>query len=298
MPNNSINIVVLLREACDPRPPVRLTADGYGVRERGLRRIANPADICALEQALLLADEHKGTVTAVVIGPERLDDHLRIALSMGVQRCIRVWDSAFIGGDVIADARVVERLLEILQPDYFLTGNRLLDSGADPVPLLASAKLGIPYVTAALKVESVDGEVEVLRKCDRGARQLVGTRTPCTLLFEDGCCEARYPDQVMLMAALAKGIETWGVAELGLPYSDLGGYGAVLEKERCSFPRSNPQRVVTPDAKLPAFERILALLSGGIKPREGKLHTVSAEQTADQLIEIFQAEGLFSGSEK
>lgn len=298
MPNNPIHIVVLLREACDPRPPVRLTADGYGVRERGLRRIANPSDLCALEQALQLAEKHNGTVTAVVIGPKRLEDHLRIALSMGVQRCIRLWDTAFLGGDVIADARLVERLLAILQPDYFLTGNRMIDSGADPVPLLASAKLAIPYVTAALKIESVAGKVEVLRKCDRGARQLVGTTPPCTLLFEDGCCEVRYPDQDMLMAALTKGIETWGVAELGLPYSDLGGSGAVLEKERCSFPRSNPKRVVTPDANLPAFERILALLSGGIKPREGKLHAVSAEQTADQLFEIFQAEGLFSGSQK
>jgi electron transfer flavoprotein beta subunit len=295
MGRKEMNIVVLLREACDPRPPVRLTADGYGVRERGLRRIANPADICALEQALLLADNYGGTVTAVAIGPERLEDHLRLALSMGVQRCIRVWDTAFIGGDAIADARLVERLMEILQPDYFLTGNRRVDAGADPAPLLASAKLGIPYVTAALKVESVDGEVEVLRKCDRGARQLIGISTPCTLLFEEGCCEPRYPDQVMLMAALAKGIETWGVAELGLPYSELGGYGAVLGKERCSFPRTNPQRIVTPDATLPAFERILALLSGGIKAREGKLHNVSTAETVEMLLNIFETEGLVDG---
>ncbi len=296
MARKEMNIVVLLREACDPRPPVRLTADGYGVRERGLRRIANPADICALEQGLLLADKHEGTVTAVAIGPQRLEDHLRLALSMGVQRCIRVWDSAFIGGDAIADARLVERLMEILQPDYFLTGNRRVDAGADSVPLLASAKRGIPYVTAALQVESVDGKVEVLRKCDRGARQLIGISTPCTLLFEEGCCETRYPDQVMLMAALAKGIETWGVAELGLPYSELGGYGAVLEKDRCSFPRTNPQRIVTPDANLPAFERILALLSGGIKPREGKLHNVSAAETVEMLMDIFKGQGLVEES--
>jgi electron transfer flavoprotein beta subunit len=172
----------------------------------------------------------------------------------------------------------------------------LIDSGADPVPLLASARLGIPYVTAAIKVESVGGAVEVLRKCDRGARQLIGTSTPCTLLFEEGCCETRYPDQVMLMAALAKGIETWGIAELGLPYSDLGGYGAVLGKEACSFPRTNPRRVVTPDANLPAFERILALLSGGIKQREGKLHNLSAEQTVEKLFGIFEAEGLVGGN--
>ena len=73
MTKKPINIVVLLREACDPRPPVRLTADGYGVRERGLRRIANPADLCALEQGLALAEAHNGTVTAIAIGPQRLE---------------------------------------------------------------------------------------------------------------------------------------------------------------------------------------------------------------------------------
>jgi electron transfer flavoprotein beta subunit len=297
MKNNPNNIVVLLREACDPRPPVRLTADGYGVRERGLRRIANPADLCALEQALLLAEAHKGTVTAVAIGPQRLDDHLRLALSMGAQRAIRVWNSAFAGGDAVADARLIARLVEILQPDFLLSGHRLVDCGADPAPALASARLGIPCVTAALSVSCLDGEIEVLRKCDRGARQMVGTSLPCTLLFAEGCCEPRYPQQDALMAALEMKIESWGFGELGLPLTEVGGYAAVLGKEHCSFPRQNPQRVVTPDANLPAFERILALLSGGIKPRAGKLHAVSAQQTADMLFDIFQAEGLCSGSE-
>lgn len=295
---NSIHIVVLLREACDPRPPVRLTADGYGVRERGLRRIANPADLCALEQALQLAEAQNGKVTAIAIGPQRLDDHLRLALSMGAQRAIRVWNSAFAGGDAVADARLLEQLVEILKPDFMLTGNQLVDRGTDPAPALASAKLGIPYVTAALSISCSDGEIEVLRKCDRGARQLVGISTPCMLLFADGCCEPRYPSQDGLLAALEMAIESWGVAELGLPLSAVGSRGALLGKERCSFPRSNPQRVVTPDANLPAFERILALLSGGIKPRAGKLHTGSASQTADQLFNIFQAEGLFGGSDK
>jgi len=292
------HIVVLLRETCDPRPPVRLTADGFGVRERGLRRIVNPADLCALEQAMQMVDAHNGTVTAVAIGPERVDDHLRLALSMGAQRAVRVWSSAITGGDHVADARLVERLIEILKPDFMMTGHRLVDRGADPVPALASARSGIPYVTAALNVVCDNGSVEVLRKCDRGARQLVGTITPCTLLFEEACCEPRYPSQVALMAALEMPIETWGIAELGLSVAGLGSHGAVLGKESCSFPRSKPKRVVTPDANLPAFERILALLSGGIKPREGKLHVVAANQTAEMLFNIFQDEGLLGRSEK
>ncbi|WP_020676745.1 electron transfer flavoprotein subunit beta/FixA family protein [Geopsychrobacter electrodiphilus] len=297
MSQKELNIVVLLREACDPRPPVRLTADGFGVRERGLRRVANPADLCALEQALSLAEAQGGTVTTVAIGPPRLDDHLRLALSLGTHRVIRVWSSAFNGGDAVADARLLERLVEILKPDLFVSGQQLVDRGADPALALASAKLGIPYVTAALDLGCLEGKIEVLRKCDRGARQRITSSLPCTLLFEDGCCEPRYPDHDALMKSLEPGIEVWGVAELGLSVSELGQFGARLGKEQCSLPRQNPQRVVTPDANLPAFERILALLSGGLKPRAGKLHCLPVEQTVEQLMQLFAAEGLVSGSD-
>ncbi len=295
MANKPLNIVVLLREACDPRPPARLTADSYSIRDRGLRRIANPADLCALEQALALAESKGGQVTAVAVGPDRLDDHLRLALSMGADRVVRVWSSSFDGGDVVADAKVTQRVMAILKPDLVFTGNRLLDKGNDPVPALAAANFGIPYITGGVSLACTEAGVEVLRKSDRGARQRVEAALPCAVFFEDGCCEPRYPDQDALMRSTGAPVESWDLAELGLSVLELGGFGALLSKEKWSLPRPNPVRVVTPDADLPAFDRILALLSGGIKPREGKLHTESAEKTAEMLFEIFKAEGLIGG---
>jgi len=294
MANNS-NILVLLRETCDPRPPVRLTADGYGVRERGLRRIANPADLAALEQALRLAESASGAVTAVAIGPQRLDDHLRLALSMGAGRAIRVWDGHLAGGDVTSAAKVAGRVIEILAPDLVFTGSRLLDRGDEPTLALAAARLGIPCLSGTVELQCGDREVEALRKSDRGARQKVVAGFPCAVLFEAESCEPRYPDQQALMQASVANIECWGLAELGLPGAELGAAGALLARGACAFPRPNPQRVVTPDANLPAFERILALLSGGIKPRAGKLHTLPAEQTVEKLLQIFAAEGLLEG---
>lgn len=292
MSSNPIHIVVLLRETCDPRPPVRLTADEYAVRERGLRRIANPADLCALEQALTLAARHQGQVTAVAIGPQRLDDHLHLALAMGADRAVRVWSSALQDSDSSSEARLYERTFEILKPDVVLSGNRLLDRGADPASALAAARQGMPYVTAALEVDYYSGAVEVLRKSDRGSRQRVATSLPCLLLFEAGCCEPRYPDQDGLMHSLQQQIEHWDEAELGLQVSEVGAFGARLGKDKCSFPRPNPRRTVTPDAQLPAFDRILALLSGGLKPRAGTIHALPPSQTVEKLLSIFEAEGL------
>lgn len=296
MAQNHSTIVVLLRETCDPRPPVRLTADGYGVSERGLRRLANPADLASLEQALQLAQTTGAKVTAVAIGPQRLDDHLRLALSMGATRAIRVWNGLLQGGDVVAAARVTERVIEILAPDLIFTGSRLLDRGDEPTLALAAAKRGIPCLRGTVELKRSANGIDALRKVDRGGRQRVLAALPCAVLFEADSCEPRYPDHQALMRATTAPLEHWGLAELGLPVTSLGAGAALLGKGPCAFPRPNPLRVVTPDANLPAFERILALLSGGLKPREGKLHNLPAEQTVEKLLQIFAAEGLLGGS--
>src|SRR6266508_1237746 len=109
-------VLVLLREVRDPRPPVRLEVGGAGVRENGLRRLVNPADLTALEVALRLAEHGGGAVTAVAIGDERLDDALRLALAVGAGRAVRVWDDAMRDGDAAADATVLQRVLEIVRP--------------------------------------------------------------------------------------------------------------------------------------------------------------------------------------
>jgi electron transfer flavoprotein beta subunit len=292
MSGKELNILVLLRETCDPRPPVRLNPDGYSIRERGLRRIVNPADLSALEQALRLAEQDGGSVTVAAVGPSRLDDVLRGGLALGATRAIRVWDGQLQGADASAAARVLGRVVEILAPDLVLTGSRCLDSGDDPAMALAAARFGMPCVSAAVELLRHDTGLEVLRKCDRGARQRIAASLPAAVLVEADSCEVRTPDQGALMAALVAESECWGRAELGLPVNEIGPAATLLPRGRCAFPRPNPQRVVTPDASLPAFERVLALLSGGLKAREGKVHNLAVEQTVEGLLRIFQAEGL------
>src|SRR6185369_14784768 len=117
MPDNKLDILVLLRETNDPRPPARVTTRGAAISERELRRVPNPADLAALEEALHLKDTLAAQVTVLAIGPDRLDDTLRLACSMGADRAIRFWDHGLEGGDAVADARVLARSLKILSPN-------------------------------------------------------------------------------------------------------------------------------------------------------------------------------------
>ncbi|MBE0596997.1 MAG: electron transfer flavoprotein subunit beta, partial [Desulfuromonadales bacterium] len=256
-----LEILVLLRETCDPRPPARVTGRGAGISERGLRRMPNPADLAALEEALCLKDQTGAVVTVLAIGPERLDDTLRLASAMGVDRGIRFWHYGCEGGDAVADARVLARLIEIIAPTLVFTGNRLVDRGDDPVPALAAVATGRPCIAAAIALTLAEKGVEVLRKGDRGARQIVSAPFPCTVLFE-GERLPRYPAIEALTRSLTAPVEHWELASLGLPSWEIGAAGAYLPVLEFGVPRPDPVRVATPDGSLPAFERILSLLSG------------------------------------
>ncbi len=291
MHNNKLDILVLLRETSDPRPPARVTVRGAAISDRGLRRLPNPADLAALEEALHLRDTLGARVTVLAIGPERLDDTLRLAFSMGADRGIRFWDHGAEGGDSMAEARILARIVKILVPDVLFTGNRMLDLGDDPAAAMAAAANGMPCISAAVSFTPGKGSVQAERKSDRGARQVVTAPLPCTVLFEE-VREPRYPTVEAVVGALDLPIETWDLAHLGLPFWEIGASGAYLAEAGFGVPRPDPVRVVTPDPKLPAFERILSLLSGGIKAREGKVNQLSIDDTVSNLLRIFREEGL------
>jgi electron transfer flavoprotein beta subunit len=295
MPDNKLDILVLLRETNDPRPPAQATVRGAAISERGLRRAPNPADLAALEEALTLKDTLAATVTVLAIGPERMDDTLRLALAMGADRAIRCWDHGMEGGDVVADASVVARILSILSPALFFSGNRLIDRGDDPIPALAAALVDQPCITAANGLTFAAPGITVLHSADRGARQHVSAPLPCTVLFEE-IRIPRYPSVEALTAALTAPLEKWDLAGLGLPTWEIGASGAWLTAAEYAVPRPDPVRLVTPDPALPAFERILLLLSGGIKARAGKVNMLPVDETIAQLLQIFREEGLFDGS--
>lgn len=289
-----LHIAVLVREVRDPRPPVRLAEHGAAVRDTGSRRIANPADLTALEIAVSLSEARAARVTALAVGPERVDEALRLALALGAARALRIWDDGMHGGDAVAEARVLQRFLEIERPALFFTGSSLLDCGDDPSVALAAAATEAPFTNAALSLEVEAHQVRVLRKAARGARQKVTLTLPCAVLFDPTAAEPRYPDLDAVLESLHAQVEVWGLPELGLPAVALGFAGAVLRPAGVEFPRPDPIRVPTPDAGLPGHERVRALLSGGIRAREGRMHFGTPEEATERLLEIFTEEGLLA----
>ncbi len=78
---------------------------------------------------------------------------------------------------------------------------------------------------------------------------------------------------------------------------DMGISAAELESDPSnvtglSFPRPSPRKVPPLDSSLPAFDRILQLLAGGIAKRRGLMLQGSGDELAGQLFELLKKEGV------
>jgi electron transfer flavoprotein beta subunit len=289
MANDELNIVVLLRACRDPRPAAGVKDGGIAIKERDVRTMLNPSDLGALEKALQLKDKHGGRLTVLAMGSQEVEDHLRTGLSMGGDRAVRISDRVVMGYDDAGMSRVLSRAFDILAADVICTGNMLEDRGFDAIFPLAAARSNISCVQNVLTAEVQDDGLQIFRATDHGARQRVKTPIPAALTFT-GVADVRYPGIDALVEAENTPIEVWGTAELGLthmaaPTTMPAGFGT---------PRPDPVRVVTPDPNLPAFDRILALLSGGVTARQGEVHHLGADETADELMALFKKIELLS----
>lgn len=291
MANDELNIVVLLRQCRDPRPPACIKNGGHAINARDVRTMLNPSDLGALEKALQLREKHGGLLTVLAIGPKSVDAHLRTGLSMGAERAIRIRDRSLGGYDDAGLSRVLSRAFDILSPALICTGNVMEDRGFDPLFPLAAARSGIPCVQNVVTATVQDGGVQALKTTDHGAGQLLKTPLPAALTFT-GREEARYPSIDALVQAVDAHIEVWGRAELGLKFMNASQAGTATRSAGYGTPRPDPVRVVTPDPNLPAFERILSLLAGGVTARRGDIYHLSADETADALLALFDKVGL------
>lgn len=289
-------LLVLIRECRDPRPPALLSSSGgTSVSDRGRRLLPNPADLSALEAAIRFTDGMRAETVVLAMGPEPLEDTLRLALAMGADRAIRVHDNLLESADAVPRARILRRILKILSPSVVFTGYRRQDLGIDPVPALAAALCGHSAIHSVVSADFHDNGVIILRKTDRGGRQLVRSPLPCTLLFDEAE-RFLYPSVDSILRSLKAPIELWGAPELGFSSEKNMAFQEYTQSGEYTLPRPDPYRVATPDSRLPAFARIHALLEGGVRPRQGRIHFVTAEETADALLAIIRREkGQISG---
>lgn len=131
-----LTIAVCLKAVPDPKRSGEIRIDPV---TRTLRRgdvplVANPADRCALEQALRFKEEVGGVVKVISMGPPAAAEVLRQALAMGADEAHLLSDRAFAGADSLATVRTLWAGIRTKADfDLVITASESSDGGTSQV---------------------------------------------------------------------------------------------------------------------------------------------------------------------
>ena len=217
-------------------------------------RVADPAvlnanDEYALEAALKLREAAgEGTVTLLTMAPAHAPEALRRALAMGADGGVLVTDPALEGADTLTTVRVLAAALARLEYDLVLAGSDTSDGGAGIVGAGVAALAGLPYLSAAARIEPTAGRVRVHRISPTGY-DLLEAPLPAFIVATQALGEPRYPSLRGIMAARAKQLDVWSLVDVGLDPASVGGAQSTT---RVTATRQPPAREATRVIREPA----------------------------------------------
>ncbi len=256
MPYHSI---VLVKQVPDTRSVSGdvITPDGT-MNRSALPAIFNPEDLNALEMALQVKDQHGGTVTVLTMGPLQAAEVLRQALYRGADRVVLLSDRKFAGADTQATSYTLKCAVEKLGAfDLVFCGRQAIDGDTAQVGPQTAEKLGLPQITYAEAILSLEQDEIVVRRAFDLGIELVKCKLPCLLTvvgsanqprppsarkriaYKLACVPAEYPrllqqwpdlgDEASLDALLVQQglkIPVWNAADLPVNEAELGLSGS------------------------------------------------------------------------
>lgn len=188
-----LKVVVLAKQVPDTRNVGKdaMKADGT-VNRAALPAIFNPEDLNALEQALTIKDMCEGTTVYILtMGPLRAADIIRDAMFRGADGGYLLTDRAFAGADTLATSYALSRALLEIKPDLIIAGRQAIDGDTAQVGPQVAEKLGLPQITYAEQIESIDDrQIVVKRRLEHGV-ETVSAPFPVVITVNASAPECR-----------------------------------------------------------------------------------------------------------
>jgi len=216
------DIVVLAKPALNPEM-IRATPDGLVDVESVPLKLSD-IDRNALEEASKLRQQLGGKVIAVLVltwGPvdKRTKDLgmvVQEALAKGADEAYVVADDSLVPGDPATTASAIVSLIKQkgLDPTLILAGEATIDGFSGQVAGRVAAKLGIPFVSYASKIDVQDGRIVVERDLEDEV-VVVETELPAVVSVTREINQPRPPTLLQIRRAARKPQHKVSAGELG-----------------------------------------------------------------------------------
>lgn len=221
-----MNIYVLMKSTFDTEEKIAVV-DGQ-IEEEGAEFIINPYDEYALEEAIVIRDDHGGEVTVVTVGDESVEKELRTALAMGADQAVRIGIESFNTTDEHSIATLLAAYLQKQSFDIILGGNVAIDGGSGQVAPRVAELLQIPQVTTITSIDIDDGEATIIRDVE-GDEETVEVSLPLLVTAQQGLNEPRYPSLPGIMRAKRKPLHVLHMDELQVCAGDVAARTETVE---------------------------------------------------------------------
>ena|SRR5437867_5280421 len=187
-----MNLLVFVKQVPDTETRIQLK-DGI-VDTTSVKWVANPYDEFAIEEALRIRERlGQGKVTVVSLGPDRVKDAIKYALSLGADEGVHVKGGGVALSDPIAVATVLAAAARKLGFDLILTGKQGVDHDWSQVGVMLAELLDLPHVSVVvhLEVDPVAKKGKAKREVEGGA-ELLEFDLPALITAQKGLNEPRY----------------------------------------------------------------------------------------------------------
>jgi electron transfer flavoprotein beta subunit len=191
--------------------------------------IINPWDEYAVEEAMVLRDEHGGKVTVISMGPEEALEALKHAVAMGCDQAVRVWDEACTGSDTLATSYVLAQAIEKMgDVDLVLFGKSAIDAETWQTAGALAHRLGVPSLMYVISIAALDPDAKTItveRLLEEG-RQVVEAPLPAVVGTTKGINEPRYTSFIGIRKAAKMEYPVWSLADIGAEVDKVGTAGS------------------------------------------------------------------------
>ena len=205
---------------------VRVDSTGRDVVRDRFQFTINEADNYALEEALLLKENHEAEVTLVTVGGAEVAEVLRMGLAKGAARAVRVDSAGLEESDAANLARVLAAYFRQEEFDLVLCGAIAQDTEDSQVGPALAGYLDRPHASYVVKLEPSDEAMTVKRELEGGLLEVKELPLPCVVTIQTGGNTPRYASILGIKRAGSKPVDELTIEGLGLAAEEYGAAGS------------------------------------------------------------------------
>ncbi len=222
-------------------------------------QIVSTYDLNAMEAAAQLAAANEGSsVVGITVGGPKINDSKmkKNVLARGVGALYMTADEACADLDARATAEALaELLVKVGDYDLIVCGDGSADNYAQQVDVQLAAKLGVPVVNGATKIEAGEGVVVVERTLE-DVVETVEVPLPAVVSVSPDIALPRIPGMKDILAAGKKPMNVGGAE---------GSYANTIEVVDCKAPEQADRKLDIVDASEDgAIEKFAAAIKAAL----------------------------------